>query len=112
MESEKTSAGLNLYFVALQYECFLGDPKRTYEEKVKKLLEAHAGKKIDVIVLPECSLTGYDFESKELVIPLAEECTKGDHFKWCQEIATTYNSHVVMGYIEKGVKEGEVGRHW
>lgn len=102
--------------ITVQLQSILGDPIATYEQKVKKFLEPHKGKPIDLIVLPELALTGYDFlEDYEKVFSLSEiqgEEKANDnaktHYQMAKEISLEYGAYVAIGYPERELMTQEM----
>ena len=69
-------------------------------------MEPFKNKPVDVIVLPELALTGYDFlEEYERVFNLSEESplnsSAGLTFEYSRQLATEFHSYVAIGYIER-----------
>jgi protein N-terminal amidase len=52
---------------------------------------------LDLIVLPELALTGYNFQTPSHITPYVETRTTSPSRKWAQKIAMQYNSSVVVG---------------
>ena len=92
---------IELSVIVVQVNSFLGEPSKTYTKKIKKMLEVYKGQKIDLIVLPEMALTGYDFASREQAEALSEVQGKGISFLTAKKIARDFNSYVVIGYPER-----------
>jgi predicted amidohydrolase len=99
-----------LSIVTVQVKSCLGDPNLTYTSKVKEYLKQFEKKPIDVIVLPELALTGYDFrENYQQVFNIAElsgQVSKVPggpltNFEIAKAIAVEYGAYVVLGYPEK-----------
>jgi protein N-terminal amidase len=96
------SERLKISAVSIQIDGVRGQVEANFEAKVLPQLKKHEGKPIDIVVLPECALSGYSFKSKEEVMPISEVCGKGPQFRACKTVATTLNAYTVMGYIERG----------
>ena len=92
---------VNLSIVTVQLESVYKDPQQSYSSKVKLYLQKYKGKLIDLIILPELALTGYDMESRSDIFPLCEVQSQGLHYKIAAEIAKEYKSYVALGYPEK-----------
>jgi protein N-terminal amidase len=98
---QSPDSALELSILCLQIESAYGKIDETFEQKVLPLITSHQGKPVDVVVLPECALTGYDFADKTQVLPLAEACGQGKQYEYAKQIALALNAYVAMGYIEK-----------
>lgn len=57
--------------------------------------------KLDIIVFPEMSFTGYNFTSPEEALPLAVAAGEGEEFQFASKVAVAVNSYVAFGYIER-----------
>ncbi len=80
----------------VQSHPIFGDKESNFKE-IGKLI---AGKKMDLMVLPELFSTGYAFISKEEAETLAEE-KNGPTAEFLQEVAKKINGMVVGGFAEK-----------
>lgn len=58
------------------------------------------GKPVDLVVLPELAVTGYNFDSKSHIKPYLETVEKGPAFSLGQEISKKFNCFTVIGYPE------------
>ena len=98
--------------ITVQLHSNIGDPNATYQEKVKNYLSQFKNTDIDVIVLPEMALTGYDFlgdfdkllavsEFKGQENNISLESSILTNYQIAKEIALDYNCYVVLGYPEK-----------
>lgn len=56
--------------------------------------------KIDILMLPEMSFTGYNFESPENLKPFREETESSKSIEWARECAKKIDGHVLVGYPE------------
>ena len=84
---------------AVQTDPKLMQIKENLENMVKATREA-ARNKANLIVFPECSLTGYVFSSREEVLPYAETIpgpSTEELLSVCQEL----DVHIVFGLLEK-----------
>ena len=100
---------LEITVLSLQIESVQGNVEQTFVQKVHPLIMEKVGKPVDVVVLPECALTGYDFPDKSQVLTLAEVSGKGPQYEYAKQIAVTLGAYVAMGYIEKHAdKEGSL----
>ena len=63
---------INLSIVVVQLESVYKEPELSYTSKVKIYLEKFKGKLLDLILLPELALTGYDMESRSDILPFCE----------------------------------------
>ncbi len=77
-------------------------PKFGKKETNLKIIEKYLeGVNADLIVLPELSLTGYLFLSREEVLSLSETISKGPSIGRFKEIAKKNNLHIVAGFLER-----------
>lgn len=97
MQSE---SNLTIKSLLVQYSPEHGNVQKS-AEKVLGMLQEFEGKDIDVVVLPECALTGYCFKDRSQMQHLAEIKGSGEQFKTCVKIAKLLNAYVAMGYIER-----------
>lgn len=100
---------IEISLLVVQFEGIRGDIDSTFSEKVWPLLNPLYEKKtpLDIIVLPECALTGYTFKERADMEGLAEVKGQGKQFEKAKEIAIKMNSYVAMGYIEKGPESAD-----
>jgi predicted amidohydrolase len=98
----KNTTSHEVVAAALQYEPIIGDKEKN-KEKIKKLIK-QAKKEdndLNLVVLPELSLTGpVDGKSKNEVEALAED-PKGDTAMFMSNLAKEYQLSIVYGFIEK-----------
>jgi len=74
------------------------------EDNLNKLLRAAkeaADKSADLVVFPECCLTGYVFNSRQEALPFAET-VPGPSTKKVVSLCQELNMHIVFGLLEKG----------
>jgi len=85
----------------LQYEPVIGD-KEANLSKVKQLLAntKNSQKPVDIVVLPELSLTGPVYDDASLAKKLAEDMD-GETVKAFKDLAISHNTYIVFGMIEK-----------
>jgi predicted amidohydrolase len=89
-----------------QIEPKLADKARNLEACVARLEEA-AAQGAQLLVLPECALPGYMFDSAEEALPLAEEIP-GPSTEALERECARLGVHVVCGLLER---EGDVLRN-
>ena len=77
----------------------LGETERNLETCLARLEEA-AGAGAELLVLPECALPGYMFESAEEALPFAEEIP-GPSTEVLAEACRRLGTHVVCGLLER-----------
>ncbi|MGM0829096.1 MAG: nitrilase-related carbon-nitrogen hydrolase [Bacillota bacterium] len=98
----KNTTSHEVVAAALQYEPIIGDKEKN-KEKIKRLIE-QAKKEdndLNLVVLPELSLTGpVDGKRKNEVESLAED-SKGDTAMFMSNLAKEYQLSIVYGFIEK-----------
>lgn len=68
--------------------------------KVNKLLSG-VKKDIDLLVLPELSLTGYNFSSPNEINPYLEVAHSGPTFNLASELSSKFRCTTIIGYPEK-----------
>jgi len=82
-----------------QTEPQLGEKERNLEVCVARLEEA-AGKGAALLVLPECAIPGYMFDSAEEALPFAE-AIPGPSTEILEREASRLSMHVVCGLLER-----------
>src|SRR5438093_8804531 len=82
-----------------QTEPQLGEKERNLETCLARLEEAAAAG-AELLVLPECAIPGYMFDSAEEVMPYAEEIP-GPATQTLAEACARNGAHVVCGLIER-----------
>lgn len=72
-------------------------------EKNLSLIEKHKEeiKEADLVVLPELATTGYVFETKEELLPLAEKLPDGMQSKFFKELAKETDTLIITGMAER-----------
>ncbi|KAL2266305.1 hypothetical protein VTJ83DRAFT_5657 [Remersonia thermophila] len=55
---------------------------------------------LDLLVLPEMALSGYNFKSREHILPHVEPTASGISSQWARTTAREYNCAVAVGYPE------------
>ena len=81
----------------LQFEPILGKPKKNIARIESLLLQAADA---DLIVIPELANSGYNFESKEQAIQLAESVDNSPFLNFLSEQAKKLNIYIVSGFHE------------
>ena len=81
----------------LQFEPILGEQEKNIS-RIRTLLEQAAN--ADLIVIPELANSGYNFESKEQAIQLAEYIDNSPYLNFLLEQAKKYNLYIVSGFHE------------
>lgn len=81
----------------LQFKPVFGKPKKNIS-KIKKLL---AGKKFDLIVLPELSNSGYLFSGKKELYDYSEDISDGMFVNELRNISSSNNCYIVSGICER-----------
>lgn len=67
-------------------------------KKVKNLLKDV--NQVDFVILPELAITGYNFASRESILPFLENATDGKSVSLAKEISNTYKCFTLIGYPE------------
>lgn len=81
-----------------QIDCVLGDPK-TNREKIVSSIRAAAARDAQLVIFPECALTGYAFDSLAEAMPFAERID-GSSAQAIAEVCRETKTHAVAGFIE------------
>jgi len=81
-----------------QIDCVLGDPKRN-REKIIATIRAAAQRDAQLVIFPECALTGYAFNSLDEAIPFAEN-VDGRSAQEIAEICRETGAYAILGFIE------------
>ena len=84
---------------AAQIEPKLAEPERNLEACLARLEEAAAAG-AELLVLPECAIPGYMFESAEEALPFAEE-VPGPSSELLERESRRLGMHVVCGLLER-----------
>ncbi len=84
---------------AVQFDVSFADKSRNLEKCVDFLKEA-GKKKLDLLVFPECALSGYMFENADEAFDMAETVT-GESTAELEEVCRHYNITVAIGLLEK-----------
>src|SRR4026207_1298332 len=83
----------------VQMDVTLGDIEANRRRIVERLRAAAEGG-AQLVIFPECALTGYCFESLEEAAPFAES-VDGPSANIIAEACGQTNTHAVVGFIEK-----------
>lgn len=89
---------MKLRIACVQFSPVLGKVEANVA-KVKKLL-SEVKRDIDLLVLPELSLTGYNFPSPADIEPYLETSASGPTYKLASELSSKYGCTTVIGYPE------------
>ena len=85
----------------LQFAPRLGDISGNIERANALLTSGLRGQSpIDLLVLPELALTGYNFPTSAAIEPLLEPTAAGTSTIWAKNVAAKYNCVVTIGYPE------------
>lgn len=77
-------------------------------EYLTKLLSKYSKEdKIDIIVFPEMTLSGYIFDSAEDILPYTSYNDSGETYDFCTSLAKRLESYIFLGYPEK-TKDGKL----
>ena len=82
----------------VQMDCLLGEPKANLS-KILDSIRAGAKRDARLMVFPECSLTGYAFESLEEALPFAESLN-GPSAQAIAEVCRETGVFAAVGFIE------------
>jgi len=81
-----------------QIDCVLGDPK-TNREKIVASMRAAAERDAQLVIFPECALTGYAYNSLEEAIPFAEPID-GPAAEAIAASCQQTRAYAIVGFIE------------
>jgi predicted amidohydrolase len=81
-----------------QIDCVLGDPK-TNRSKIIASMRAAAERDAKIVMVPECALTGYSFNSLEEAVPFAET-VDGPSAEAIARTCQETRLYAVVGFIE------------
>jgi 5-aminopentanamidase len=81
-----------------QIDCLLGQTKANLN-KIASLIRTAAERDAKLVMFPECSLTGYAYESLEEAIPFAE-AVDGPSANALAEACRETNAYAIVGFIE------------
>ncbi|MCK9150875.1 carbon-nitrogen hydrolase family protein [Methanobacterium alcaliphilum] len=84
---------------ACQMEILMGDLEENIHE-VERFLKIAAKKGADIVVFPECALTGYSVRSREEA-ELLSITVDSDHIKNFAKICHEFQIYAVIGFIER-----------
>src|ERR1051326_2701899 len=81
-----------------QIDCKLGDPNANLT-KITSLLRAAAERDVELVLFPECALTGYSFDSLAEAIRFAEKIN-GPSAQAIADICRETGVYTALGFIE------------
>jgi len=81
-----------------QIDCVLGDPK-TNREKIVASMRAAAERDAQLVIFPECALTGYAYNALEEAIPFAEKID-GASSEAIAAACQQTRAYALVGFIE------------
>jgi len=81
-----------------QIDCVLGDPK-TNREKIVASMHAAAERDAQLVIFPECALTGYAYNALEEAIPFAEKID-GASSEAIAAACQQTRAYALVGFIE------------
>lgn len=82
-----------------QIDCVLGDPK-TNREKIIATIRAAAEREAQLVIFPECALTGYAFNSLDEAVPFAEKVDGASAQAFADTCRET-KTYAIVGFIEE-----------
>lgn len=89
----------DIYRIAgVQMDVQLGEVKLNLNNMLKAMRETEAAT-ADLVVFPECALTGYCFESREEALPHAQSCN-GPAIQAFTELCHEQDQFAVFGFLE------------
>ncbi|KAI9700394.1 MAG: Carbon-nitrogen hydrolase [Candelina mexicana] len=83
----------------LQFAPYLGKVSQNIE-RVDAILRRVAPRDLDLLILPEMALTGYNFPSLPSITPFLEPTTSGPSTRWALSTARRLHCNVTIGYPE------------
>jgi predicted amidohydrolase len=81
-----------------QIDCVLGDPK-TNREKIIATIRTAAEREAQLVIFPECALTGYAYNSLDEAAPFAERID-GRSADAIAEVCRQTRTYAIVGFIE------------
>ena len=81
-----------------QIDCVIGDPK-TNREKIIATIHTAAEREAQLVIFPECALTGYAYNSLDEAIPFAEK-VDGRSAEAIADVCRQTNAYAIVGFIE------------
>ncbi|GEQ70419.1 hypothetical protein JCM33374_g4096 [Metschnikowia sp. JCM 33374] len=90
---------MRLRIACLQFDPLLGRVDANLA-KISRMM-ARFNREIDLLVLPELAVTGYNFKSKSDIEPFLEKSGDGVSFRLARELSRKYKCTTVIGYPEK-----------
>src|ERR1051325_3361338 len=102
MRSDKSAAPLRA--AAVQFESVAGDKEANFR-KIEAFVERAAGQGVELVIFPECCITGYWFIrnlSVEQLRKLAEPIPNGPSTRRLVELARRHRITMGAGLIEAG----------
>jgi protein N-terminal amidase len=106
MEAQQQS-NRNIKALLCQISPFYKDKIKTIN-RIKISLERYSPKnELDILVFPEMSFLGYNFENFEDALQYAVQQNEGIEFDFVKELAARIKAYVAFGYIEKVQTETE-----
>ena len=97
---ETSTTKTKLKVLCCQLDAKFKDPDYNIKRCQTSLLKYTKRDKIDVILLPELALVGYQFKNKSDIDPFCEECGKGKYFKFASQMSKILESYIMVGYPE------------
>ncbi|CAB4254645.1 similar to Saccharomyces cerevisiae YJR062C NTA1 Amidase [Maudiozyma barnettii] len=75
----------------------------------KAKLETRDGNKnVDMIVFPEFALTGYNFMSRDHILPYTHTTKESPSFKFAQNVSKMFNCYTIIGYPESETESKKI----
>ena len=81
-----------------QIDCLIGDPKANRDKIITSIRDA-AERAAQLVIFPECALTGYAFNSLEEAVPFAERID-GPSAEAFAQVCDETKAYAVVGFIE------------
>ena len=81
-----------------QIDCVLGDPQ-TNRNKIIASMRAAAERGAELVIFPECALTGYSFNSLDEALPFAEK-VDGPSSEAIAAVCRETRAYAIVGFIE------------
>src|SRR6476646_3027297 len=81
-----------------QIDCVIGDPKAN-RDKIIATIRTAAEREAQLVIFPECALTGYAYNSLDEAIAFAEK-VDGPSAEAISDACRQANAYAIVGYIE------------
>lgn len=92
---------MHLRIAAVQTTAVVGQVKSNMANISKLVALSIARTPVDILLLPELALTGYNFKSPRAIEPFLEPTAAGTSTEFARSLSKKYNCFTLIGYPEK-----------